>query len=178
MALPFLFFGNMSGYPLFILVEAKGKKEAVEAANAAIDNLWEANDLVEGDAGNVASAGQVHCLSKVGRAYLREFNATRKETAVHYLKRSQEELAKLPELRGYFVGKGLLSCLERVPLHEERDTDVGYLLRVWADIVEGGFTKHGIVWDPGTHQCGFSEERMDELMCTPKDWWLVECVVG
>ena len=161
----------MSGYQLYILVEAENRKEAIAAAKSELDSRREAGDLQEGDKGDVTSGGEVLNLKKCGgEAKLRELNKERKETANYYARQGLEAMVEAG-----------CTGLGEVPLNEEKDTMVAYNLSIWAKIVAGYFSPHGVVYDPMTYQCGFTEDRIQELTASLRQMeklWFVECIVG
>ena len=161
----------MSGQQLYILVEADSKEEAIKAADSELDSKWESGDLHEGEKGSVTGGGEVLNLAEAGgEAKLLEFNRKRKAAANYNALQALKAMAEAG-----------CTGLGEVPLNEEKDTMVAHYLRVWADIVDGYFSPHGIVYDPSTYECGFSESRIQELTVSRRAMeklWLVECIVG
>ena len=156
----------MSGYSLYILVKANTRASAKRAAEAVLDGFWDDGTLQEGDRGEV-DGGEVFRLSECGESKLLSFNRQRAGSARAYLLDALGEASK----------SGYASLLE-VPPAEVKDTLVGFYLRKAGDILNGSFAPWGVVYDSETYECGFTQERIRELMKHPKQWWLVDCTVG
>jgi hypothetical protein len=161
----------MGGYELYLLVKAGSRKEAIDSAAATIDEWWEDGSLQEGDHGYVDAkedgTGEVVSLKKAGEKRLRELNRRRVTAMRGYLAEALAEAAK----NGYF-------SLSDVPPEETKSTLVGFYLKKAGEVMNGNWCPWGVVYDTGSYECGFTDDRIKELMENPGSWWLVQCTVG
>lgn len=168
----------LSGYELFLLVQADSREDALKEAEGAIESFFRDGDLHEGDKGVVD--GDSILISKNAdknafKATIEELTQNRQIAYETYVRNALEQMARL----GY-------ASLTDVPVEEAVAGTkaqmsvgiIGYYLRMAGTIQTRMFTPQCVLYDAEEYVAGVDTERLNALLKDEEDYWLVSAIVG
>jgi len=168
----------MGGYFMWFLVRATNREEAMDAAEDAINGLFEDGSLVVGDKGYVNAKedpedGEVLSAKENPPAFVEVLRSLTTE-------RLLQARALLLQALDYATRAGV-SRLEDLQPEEVAGRDAGmagHMLWHAGAVLARYWTPRGLLYDADDYQMGVDEDRIREIEANPDGWWLVEVTVG